>query len=127
MSMNLGNFTRPVIDNKFLNIALGKQVSTVFDCVACPPRKLCFPPNWTNCNITIFHGNGDGINAPTFFTQDDAFGTPLSIAATAGNALPLIPYFFDTTRFIKIQCDTPQNQNVQVIVELAPIYQGIHN
>lgn len=117
------NFSATVV-NETIGIGSGQTNSTLFDCGGMQSRALQFPANWTDCNVSFKAANVDDVNQTYDITNVD--GTPLSIPTTAQQWLPLIPYLFDSAKYIQIICDTTQSEAVVLGINLEPIYQGIH-
>lgn len=116
-------YKRTVITDS-LTLGKGETTSSLLDCGGIQVRGFLFPSNWTSCNITLQGAIVD--NATLTYTISNIDGDSLSIATSAGQWLPLLPWVTDAVPYLQIGCSVQQESESNIIVVLEPLYQGIH-
>lgn len=107
--------------------------SSTIDCVGTSPRGLIFPTNWVAGNVTFQVGRSSSIGeghfeAALLFPLYLPDGTGIFTLATVANSwLPLIPYYFDSVRYLRIVSSVAQTGAPTVKTLMMPLYQGVHS
>src|SRR5882672_6619822 len=101
---------------KYIYIPSGQRISSFIDSYGVRLRGLLFPQNWTACNISFYSSAGQEVDL-TFipYLKTDFDGTSLSIPTLPSQDLPIVPAFFDATKYFQIFCDANQIQTVKII------------
>lgn len=106
----------------------GQTLSELADFGGMQLRCLLFPANWTVCDISFLTADKqDGSILYSLQNFDGLALQTLTIPLTNPlNAVPVIPYLFDSLPYLKLSCSVAQANDVVVTAFLEPIYQGIH-
>jgi hypothetical protein len=118
---------KKTVQQVIATIPSGQQNSNLVDLGGMQVLSIDTPSNFTTCNLT-FKKSNDGSN--TLYTLDNFDGIGSSSLTipnlSSGRSEPFYAHWFAAVPYLQLVSSVNQVSTVQIIINLQPIFQGIH-